>query len=506
MALTSSEQYIERLESIKADIDRYAAQLARTDLSSVTRAKYEKSFGTRLKGLEDTFRGAKRYMSDEQLAPYMAIVEDQDTYLDEAKTRQEALDAQIALENSLTTTQVTPDAKPTISAGTIGVKSSKPKTSTIKAASTTSSASPSVAKEKPEPTIVRELPGGGYGIYGSKTGTLYDNKTYQTLPEALARQNVIMTGGAPTLAGRPDLLATAPGANQTVESFIDPETGQTITPRVATSPEMQAHGEGTLTSYDVMRGLRAAPAGTIGAPGTYGAGASTASGYGSSSSSSSSAAETTITSGLEFGVQQKEAEAKSENPALIVTPEMRAQWLQEAYDELRGNRFYQEVIRNAEFDLGTSINRLIADTRLREMATVQDYKENLRATQGDLQDRGMLYGGVRQGEERELADNTNLLLTGQEMNFLRGLQDTTKTGERYFGSDYAATLIPKFGTTQTVGRVIEGTPVFSAGSDTLAFTPLGGNYGSLPREIEEEARTRAGEKETAFRDVTSIYQ
>lgn len=223
-------------------------------------------------------------------------------------------------------------------------------------------------------------------------------------------------------------------------------------------------------------------------------------------SSSSSSASATVVGGLESGVQAREEAALAENPSLVVTPEMRAQWLAESYDELRGNKFYDEVLRTAEFDLGTSLNRLISDTRLREVSLAQQYKENLRGTQQSLQERGLLFGGVRRGEERELADKANLGFASEDIAFQRGLQDITQQGERYFGSDYAAAaLSPKFGTTQSVGRVLPGSPVFQAGERTQAFSPMGGFYGSFPREVEEEARTRAGEKESAFRDITSIY-
>jgi len=353
-----------------------------------------------------------------------------------------------------------------------------------------------------EPVVIRPLPGGGFGVFGTQTGKQFNELPLNSEGDANAFATTIQSGGVPTFddgTGRSAIKSTQEMTPEEMQNLqgTKPETLQPPQPgQFKDNSDYQRALDQfqRLGHWALEPGLFQTPTLQAGADGTTGANAD-----------ASASASAQVASGLEQGVQAREQEALGQDSNLTITPEMRATWLQESYDELRNNRYYQEVIRNTEFDLGTSLNRLIGDTRLREISLVQDYKENLRGTQQSLQDRGLLFGEVRQGEERELSDKTNMQLQAQETQFMRGLQDISKTGERTFGSDYAATLVPKFGTTETVGRVIEGSPVFSTGATTQAFTPMGGNYGSLPRELEGEARYRAGEKETAFRDITSEY-
>lgn len=93
-----------------------------------------------------------------------------------------------------------------------------------------------------------------FEIVGVDTGTVFGKGT--NLGEALALQTAGASGSAPTVAGRPDLLATEQRPGVKVESFVDPETGQTIQPKVATPQQLQQRADGTLESYDVARGLK----------------------------------------------------------------------------------------------------------------------------------------------------------------------------------------------------------------------------------------------------------
>lgn len=334
-----------------------------------------------------------------------------------------------------------------------------------------------------EPTIIRALPGGGFGIFGANSNQLLESG-FATEADALRKQQERSGGSTPG--------DTVTAASQGL-TYLDGATFQRLQALGLTENDLVRDGERIYLKAGITEETLKQRAQTGSAGAAQG------------STTGPTGQPTDLPGALEAGVGQKEAAAKSANPDLVVTPEMRATWVQESLDELRSNRYYSEVIRNAEFDLGTSLNRLAEDTRLREFATAQDYKRNLEATQSSLQDRGLLYGGVRQAEEKNLADQTNLALTGQQAQLTRSLQDIGTSAERYFGSEYASQIAPNYGTVQDVGRVISGSPVYQAGSSRSVFDIVGGNYGSLPREINTEAQTRAGEKETAFRDATSIF-
>lgn len=305
-----------------------------------------------------------------------------------------------------------------------------------------------------EPTVIRQGVDGKFQVVGQNSGKVYkDGLNNET--EALAAQNLVTSGSTPQISG---------------------------TTTDATPDNIAASRAGTLNT--------GTDGGTTNATGASG---------GSSSSVDSA------TSALESSVQGKEAAATAADSSLQVTPEMRAQWLAESVDELKGNKYYQEVIRNAEFDLGTTLNRAVEDTRQREMGLAQQYKENLTSTQNDLRDRGMLYGGVRSTDEKTLADKTNLALQGEDTTLQRNLQDTSQQYERYLGSAASSNFSNTYGNTQLVGRVLAGSPVFQPGANSSLFQYQGGNYGDLTRTMEEDARTRAQDKENAFTDYTSQY-
>lgn len=76
-----------------------------------------------------------------------------------------------------------------------------------------------------------------------------------SLQDALAKQTQLSSGAAPTVAGRPDLFAVAPGANQEVKPFFDQSTKTTVTPKTATPEQMAAQKAGTLESFNKAQGL-----------------------------------------------------------------------------------------------------------------------------------------------------------------------------------------------------------------------------------------------------------
>lgn len=203
----------------------------------------------------------------------------------------------------------------------------------------------------------------------------------------------------------------------------------------------------------------------------------------------------------EQNVQEKEAAAVAQG--LTVTPEMRAAWLQQAHDEL--SPYYTEVIKNAELDLGTSLGRLVQDTRASEAAYAKQYGQALEANTGNLQDRGMLYGGVRNESERRLAEAANADLTALDTQFSRGLQDTSTTAARSLGTSTVDSYGKGLGSTSSVGRVLAGSPVFQPGSSTNIYQPQGGDqYGDLNRDRTFAEQSRANELEGAERTRFSV--
>lgn len=79
--------------------------------------------------------------------------------------------------------------------------------------------------------------------------------TGSSLSEALAKQTQLSTGSAPSVAGRPDLYAVAPGKNQEVKPYYDASTKTTVTPATATSAQLGQAASGTLQSYNASQNL-----------------------------------------------------------------------------------------------------------------------------------------------------------------------------------------------------------------------------------------------------------
>lgn len=211
----------------------------------------------------------------------------------------------------------------------------------------------------------------------------------------------------------------------------------------------------------------------------------------------------TVLSLLEESVASSEAAATADDPTLVVTAEMRAEWLAQAYDELSIS--HSEELRLAELDLGQSLTRVLEDVALTESALAVQYRNNLRSLQSDLQDRGMLFGGVRGAEEAELAETQQLEVDEANLQFQRSLEDISQAGERLLGTEGVADIQEELGTTDLVGRVIAGTPTFEAGEDQDVLTLQGDVRGTIPTTQQEEALTRAGDIETAFLSETSQF-
>lgn len=96
-----------------------------------------------------------------------------------------------------------------------------------------------------EGTTIRQNADGQYEVVGVQSGQVFGS--YDSLALAQAGQNQTTLGSTPTLTGAPGLYALEPtqaekeqGFGQAFAPYVDPETGLTITPQVATPEQLAA--------------------------------------------------------------------------------------------------------------------------------------------------------------------------------------------------------------------------------------------------------------------------
>lgn len=286
--------------------------------------------------------------------------------------------------------------------------------------------------------------------------------------------------------GEPLIIRTNDDGSFRVEGTV---TGQVYEDNIPTMPQAQAFQLELNAGFVEPQFKETPQAGT----GTPSAGVATG---------GDSAGE--IAGALEESVTSAEEEFTAANPGELVTPEMRAEWLKMAYDELKQNGYYNELIRNYEMDTQTSFDRFIEDVRVNEAALARQYREGVRNLQSDLQNRGMLYGGVRGREEAELAEAANVQAEALGRQFERGLEDRSREAERALGTEAAEDIAAELGQARGVGRFEAGTPEMTQGEVGNIFSIQGGQFGELPREQEAEALRRAQELEDAFTERFSV--
>lgn len=214
---------------------------------------------------------------------------------------------------------------------------------------------------------------------------------------------------------------------------------------------------------------------------------------------------TDLTNDITSSISEAEAAALAGDQSLIVTPEMRAEWLAQAVDEL--TPYYQETITNLEQVFSIDFQRLTEDLRTSESALAESYRTGVASLQTSLRDRGLLYGGVRTNEEDQLASTTNTELTNLDTAFTRSLQDlstgASNSVEQTLGSTGAQnlenSLNTSLGSVSMAGRVLSGTPGLVASTTNADLLDIrGGITGSVPNQQTEDEYTRAGDLETAF--------
>lgn len=199
-------------------------------------------------------------------------------------------------------------------------------------------------------------------------------------------------------------------------------------------------------------------------------------------------------------VDDKAAAAAAADPTLTADQlaGMRATWLQQAWQEAKDSGVYDEQIKQAEVDMGTSFDNAIADAANTTSGIVNKYGTDLTSLQGNLQKNGMLYGGVRNQQEGNLATATNLSLSDAATKEQQALQGASVTGERSLGSKTASGVQDTYGKTSIAGRVLPGSPTFVQGADQNVMSLEGGDYGSLPRGELTDVEQRANQLESSY--------
>ncbi len=188
-----------------------------------------------------------------------------------------------------------------------------------------------------------------------------------------------------------------------------------------------------------------------------------------------------------------ESAALAENPSLVITAEMRAQFYADAVTDLAP--YYEEVISNIETTTGVSFDRLIEDITTQETALAEEYRQGLKSLQSDLQARGMLYGGVRETEESELATAANVEAAALETELTRGLEDISLAFSQQLGTEAATEYGAGLGTTSLLGRALPGVPTFTIAGATNIYQPIG--------EFTQETATVPSERALAETELAT---
>ena len=180
------------------------------------------------------------------------------------------------------------------------------------------------------------------------------------------------------------------------------------------------------------------------------------------------------------------------NPQIIFTPERLKEFTDQATTELEP--YYQEVMNQAKGDIEISLNRLSEDYKRGISRAEEPFKEGL-ATQAESEAQaGLTYGSERGLRERQNVQSQQRSLDDVFRTVERGVQDTTRQGERQLGSDFLSGLqSPQFSpfTASTQG--------FQQTTPRTVFNLQGGLMGEKPKQRKVDIRTRAQDLEDITR-------
>jgi hypothetical protein len=254
-------------------------------------------------------------------------------------------------------------------------------------------------------------------------------------------------------------------------------------------------GETTAAYNARIASERAASSGT-GSGGTGGAGSGV-------DLSSLSPSEREIYSQMEAYLSRLEAAGKAINPNIQIDERQVAKFLKQAEAEI--DPYYATQLKLAREQLLRSIGYGAEELERAEREDELAYQESVRTSAAANAERGFAQSGVRQREERELADVTN-----------RGIQDRRRSLSFQAGNQ-ARQFAQQFGA-PPAGYSLSATPTAAAGemsfSRTGAAKPVyqlsdtlyDGLVGQQEYQRRADVKTRASQLEQAFRGTLANQQ
>ena len=348
-------------------------------------------------------------------------------------------------------------------------------------------------------------------------------KVYTTAPtmtEALAKQNQLETGGTPTIAGRPDLLAVAPTVQEQQAGLGNAA--------VATPEQIKQIESGTLPSLNAVQGVPSAPAETTSQQTQLNAPESTISNATDPNAINPSTGLPNALNDLTKSLTPQDLEdikatySGTQNNDTLIDKVMNFQQITD--EDMKGffakakaeqDPYYNQIFSRAGQDFEYSLD-FMKKQRETQMEEERIRIENdRRAARADLESRGLTFSGegVRQlgglgaltaeqiGKilpEGSLPQQERLMLTSNQANFEKNLRDYTRGTEDVLGSQTLAGL-----KTPT----LSGRQLYQAPSERV--------YGSLERErttneqlraaqLQEEERLRRAETLASQGGVTTV--
>ena len=192
------------------------------------------------------------------------------------------------------------------------------------------------------------------------------------------------------------------------------------------------------------------------------------------------------------------------NPNIEITPEKVAEFTSQAEREI--NPYYQGQLKMARESLLSSTNYATDELQRNESIAERGYGTSLRTLGESAADMGFAQSGLRQRDERELAQTTQETLGANR----RKLAFEAGNVGRTFAQQYGTAQLPQ----STIGgapRVLAGQGSFSRESTPSSLYQLSPEiYSGLTGEQEFNrigaVRNRASELEGAFRSNQSLNQ
>ena len=192
------------------------------------------------------------------------------------------------------------------------------------------------------------------------------------------------------------------------------------------------------------------------------------------------------------------------NPNVTITPELTAQFMAQAHNEIDPYYSNQLKVATDQFmtSLGYSANQIVQNEQNAQIQYGRQFKQ-LGETAAE---QGFAQSGIRQRQEGELATDTQRSLDASRAAF----QNATNLAAGKFAGEYGYSNLPGM-TISNAPRVLAGQGTFSQDTTqspvySLSPSVYSGITGSQQYEKEGALRTRASQLEQGYRLNQSINQ